>query len=263
MEWNEMKLALARLELPLGASVGSAATDRAGVAAKALPWLVERHEQAVAAAIDKMLFGGLEDAEQAALKGLDAALWRTIAANAAEWLLAEGEIRIDGAAQRVADLLLAPAGPAFTASERIWLERLARQPLRMYAVVEVVPGQQIVLRDALDAAAAPFAVDAAAASRVLAAGDLAALRVSRAEAAGEMSWACYRFDGQTGAGIVAQLREGEERLGDTGMDLAGIASLLIRLCWLVQHFKPLSRAPASVPQTLACTCGDRDCKDKT
>lgn len=249
MKLEDIKATLSRLEPPFPR----------GTAATAFGWLLDRHGETVAAAVDKMLFGGLDAAEQAALKSLDPGQWEAINANAAEWLLAEGEIQVAGVPRRVADLLLSPDGPSFTATERLWLEQLARQPLRMYAVTAVVTEQQITVRDALDDAAAPFVIASAAASRAVQPGSLIGMRITRAGSPAEVSWALYGFDAQTGAGVVDQLREAVERLGTDGMDLTGISSLLIRLCWLVQHFENLSRQRAARGQgsPSACACGGK------
>ena len=243
MRLEDIRAALSRLAEPLPRGAAVAAFD----------WLTERHGEAVATVIDKMLFGGLEESEQAALKGLDPAQWETIDANAAEWLLAEGEIAIDGVQRRIVDLLLGPDGPPLTAPERLWLEQLAQQPLRMVAVVDAVPGQPLAVRDALDADAAPFVIAGAAANGAVQPGSLIGLRITRAGNPAEASWARYVFDAQPGAGVVDQLREAVERFGADAMDLNGISSLLIRVCWLVQHFENLRSQGAPS----ACACGGK------
>ena len=243
MRPEDIKAALSRLEAPLPRAT----------AEKAVDWLLERHGEAVAAAIDKMLFGGLDEAERAGLNGLDPEQWAAINANAAEWLLAEAEIQVEGVPRRVADLLLSPNGPSFTPTERLWLEQLARQPLRMYAVIDVVTGQQITVRDALDTAAAPFVIASAAASRAVQPGSLIGVRITQPGNPAGMSWAMYGFEAQPGAGVADQLREAVDRFGADGMDLAGMSSLLIRLCWLVQHFENLRGQGAPS----ACGCGGK------
>jgi hypothetical protein len=69
--------------------------------------------------------------------------------NAMEWFLAEGILTLKGQDHRVADLLLGRGAPLFSAEQRQWLELLTTMPLRLYEIVEVIPGKSMTLRDML------------------------------------------------------------------------------------------------------------------
>lgn len=71
-----------------------------------------------------------------------------------EWLLAEGSIAVKGAQRNVAELLLAPGGPAFAPGQRRWIEQLRRRPPRLYGITDILPGVGMRLCDALDTEAA-------------------------------------------------------------------------------------------------------------
>lgn len=85
-----------------------------------------------------MLNDDLDNEEQTELHQLDEKDWQGVQINAMEWLLAEGSIAVKGAQRNVADLLLGPGGPAFSASQRSWIEQLHRRLLRLYDVTEVL-----------------------------------------------------------------------------------------------------------------------------
>lgn len=120
---------------------------------RAVGWLAQHHRKAFTAAleeeIDAAAFGwfddGDDDAAREAMAGIDDALWQQLQLNLTEWLLAEGDIKVKGENQRVADLLLGPSGPLPSVGQRAWLEQLAQRPLRLYDVTDVVPGTGITV----------------------------------------------------------------------------------------------------------------------
>ena len=67
------------------------------------------------------------------MAGLDDALWQQLQLNLTEWwLLAEGDIKVKGETQRVAELLLGGCGPLLSVGQRAWFAHLAQRPLRLY-----------------------------------------------------------------------------------------------------------------------------------
>ena len=90
-----------------------------GAVERAVAWLALHHRKAFVTAleeeIDAAAFGCFDDDDEAAaveaMRGIDDALWQQVQLNLTEWLLAEGDIKVKGENQRVAELLLGASGP--------------------------------------------------------------------------------------------------------------------------------------------------------
>ncbi|UUZ77882.1 SEC-C domain-containing protein [Polaromonas sp. P1(28)-13] len=155
------------------APVAPAAESHEGAVERAVAWLAQHHRKAfavaLAAAMEEAVFEFFDDEDEAcdAMADISDALRQNVQINLTEWLLAEGDIQVKGEHQRVAELLLGPRGPLLTTGQRAWLEQLARRPLRLYDVTEVVPGVGITVCDALDTDQLPQVVVERAGSQSL------------------------------------------------------------------------------------------------
>lgn len=210
-----------------------------GAAERAIDWLMKRHQNAVSAAFDEMIFHGLSDSERDALHGLDKETWQGIQVNATEWLLAEGHILINGQHIRVSDALMGRGGPLFTVGQRHWIEQLARQSLRLYDVTDVIAGRQMTLCDSLDTETAPIIVHEVSGSKGLRIGTQIGVRLMQVENHFELSGAAYPFSPLWGPRLVALMRESIERDEKQPRELSGHLSYLIRSEWLKQYLNPM------------------------
>ena len=151
----------------------AAADAHEGAAERALAWLAQHHRRAMAAALNTAIddaaaeIFGDEDEARAAIAGMSEELWDQLRLNLTEWLLAEGDLKVNGTFRRVAELVLGTRGPSMTGGQRAWLEQLARRPLRLYDITEVVPDACITLCDALLTDQPPRMVSERSASRSL------------------------------------------------------------------------------------------------
>src|SRR5207302_2827469 len=109
-------------------------------------------------AVDDGFFGSLNEKDYSQLQEHES--FRGIRVNALEWLLAEGNISVNGHERRVSEMLLGQSGPQFSAPERQYLELLAAAPLRFYEVVGVTPGTSMSLKDMLARASPPALLNA-------------------------------------------------------------------------------------------------------
>lgn len=89
---------------------------------------------------------------------VDEDAWKLILINLGEWLLAEGDIEVKGQWREIKEYLLGRDGPALSPAQGHWIEQLGKQPLRLYTVREVRPGEGLTLVDALDMEASPLRV---------------------------------------------------------------------------------------------------------
>ena len=218
---------------------------------RALDWLTTRHRKAVGVAIQEMLFEGLSDEERSALDGLDQDTWQAIQLNATERLLAEGQILVKGEARRVAEVLLGPGGPLFTADQRGWITQLAERPLRLYEVTGVIPGKQMTLCDALDTDAEPIVAHERSGSQESLLGTQIGLRLMEVGDHWELSGATYPFSRLTGPTVITLMREAIEAFGPRREDLPGFLSSLLRRKWLEQFV-----APAPMPTLMDAYSGE-------
>lgn len=206
---------------------------------RAIDWLMKRHQNAVSAAFDEMIFHGLSDSERALLHGLDRETWQGIQINATEWLLAEGHILISGQNIRVSEALMGRGGPLFTVGQRHWIEQLARQPLRLYDVTDVIAGRQMTLCDSLDTEAAPIIVHEESGSKGLRVGTQIGVRIMQVENRFELSGAGYPFSPLWGPRLVDRMRKSVGTYENQPRDLPGHLSHLIRSEWLQQYVSPM------------------------
>ncbi len=228
------------------APAAPAADSHDGAVERAVAWLAQHHRKAFAAAleeeIDAAAFGSFgddeEDAAREAMAGIDDALWQQIQLNLTEWLLAEGDISVKGERQRVSELLLGPRGPLLTVGQRAWIGQLARRPLRLYDVTEVVPGTGVTLCDALDTAQAPIAVTEHEGSRSLRPGMQIGARVMEVAGGHQLSGAVYPFSMMSGHAMLEQLRALMEQPSRHEEDNVLMIGLSIIKGWLAQYLRP-------------------------
>ena len=215
-----------------------------GAVARALSWLAQHHRKAFAAAlqeaVDEALFKIFENEDDAreAMAGIDDALRQQIQLNLTEWLLAEGDIQVKGEPQRVAELLLGARGPLLSTGQRAWLEQLARRPMRLYDVTEVVPGASITLCDALDTERPPQVVTERSGSRSLKVGMQLGARVMEVDGGNQLSGAIYPYSLWAGRSVQAQLREIAAQPSRHEEDNVLMIGLTIIEGWLAQYLKP-------------------------
>lgn len=178
-----------------------------------------------------MLNGDLDNEEQVRLQQLGDDDWQGVEINAMEWLLAEGSIAIKGVQRKVAELLLGPGGPAFTAGQQRWIEQLQRQPLRLYTITEIMPGVGMRLCDVLDIAAAPRMVYEKSGSASAQIGGLIGVRIMETGGHLEMSGAAYPFSRMMNASLLAELH--------AAGNAPAVLSEIIRRRWIAQYVRPL------------------------
>ncbi len=239
------------------ATAPQSADPHAGGVESAIAWLSQHHRKAWAkamtSAIDDAVSGIFDDEEQArkALAGMDQALWTQVQLNLIEWLLAEGFIQVTGESRPVAELLLGPRGPLLTIGQRAWIEQLARRPLRLYDVTEVVGGVGITLCDALDTAQPPLRVTERSGSRTLRVGMQIGARVMEVAGQHQLSGAIYPFSVWGGRAVQDRLRA--LMAGTRADNQAGISMLGHEIIegWLQQYL-----VPAPLPQMVYGATGE-------
>lgn len=216
----------------LRAEENDVASDRFEAAPRAIKWLMAMHGPAVWEAIDRGFFGSLDDDEYDLLPDQYHAAYKGMMINALEWLLADGFMTVKGQERRVAELLLSRGGPLFSAEQRLWLELLTTIPLRLYEIVEAIPGECMTVRDVMLPDRPPVLVREESGSRQLIKLDLIAARILPAEDHFELSGAVYPFPRDRSWDLLEELR-GELEGVDPDSPLAKeITSAIIPDHWL-------------------------------
>ena len=162
----------------------------------ALSWLEERYHDEIDEAIYFDFLGEPDEERSAAFDGLFSRIGDTIVINTGEWLLTEAELDIDGKRIKAHDLVLGTGGPLLTAHGREWLQELARRPLSLYEVRDVIKGEGLILADMLHPDQPPVEVKEKTASNILVPWDTFGARLLRRNGIFVMSGAVYPMDRQ-------------------------------------------------------------------
>ena len=234
-----------------------AASTATGVAdaavGRALEWLREHHAEAVERTMFFEFFESLTDEQLEEVNALPEDLRDTVHLNALEWVLAEGEIDPTGAEEHfvpVMELVLGEGGPLMDVNERRYLELLATEPLGLYEVVDVVPGDGVWLVSTLADERERFWVRERTASQSLREGDILAARVLPSDPA-VLSGAVYPFNRPQYLPLRGRILEGpRERGGQLEADWVSAVIIEAWLSVLVGPPPALTHASTGEPMLL-------------
>ena len=196
--------------------------------------VAHRRQAAVAErrGLEVELLAALEEFESAAvddgrpLAGSDYEYYKM---QALEWALAEGVTEIDGREVRLRDLVL-EAGIVLEADQRLWLERATEEPLKLWKIVGVSPGEGLELQDLLDEGAETVWTAERSGSRRLRRTEVIAARLARWNGGWEIA-ALYSIPDHEVLRLVSHL---EDEVGAGGADprRARRVGRLIRDYWV-------------------------------
>lgn len=215
-----------------------------------IEWLHRNHRKAMSVALENLLQEMLSDDEIEQLHELDEAQVAGIFINLNEWLLAEGHLLIKGKERRVSEYVLGINGPSLTPGQRQWIMQLENNPLRLYDVTDVVPGQQFTACDVVDLHRNPIVVQERLGTQSLRPGMRLGCRLMRVDTHFEMSGAVYPFSLLAGESVAEQLKEIDQELAGE-QDLAHEMGKEIMAMWLEQFV-----TPAEMPTMMDAYSGD-------
>lgn len=226
------------------------APEHANAARVVLDWLERNHHKAMSVALAALFKELLSDAEIQQLGELDAETIEGILINLSEWLLAEGHLLIKGAKRRVPEYVLGIHGPPLTPSQRHWLTQLENNPLRLYDITDVVPGEQMTLCDVLSPDAPPVVVRERSGTHSLRPGLRLGCRLMRVDTHFEMSGAAYPFSMLASASVGERLKAIAVEF-PSQRDAAHEMGIDIMAMWLQQFV-----APAPMPMMMDAHSGE-------
>ena len=164
----------------------------------ALSWLAATYPEETAQAFHEGFLGEMTDEEQECLDELPSGLQGMVSINSSEWMLADGDLIIDGTPKRVIDLILGAGGPSLPTRGREWLKALGEFPMSIYEVRETKPGEGLQIADLLDLDAEPVWVRERSASKSLVRWDVLGARLAQQDDAWVFSGALYPFEREEG-----------------------------------------------------------------
>jgi len=198
----------------------------------AVNWITQHYGDALAAWVEEVWFDGVDAGQRRGISTADPSIKHIHDTNLLEYLIAEGEFdtatddKKKSKKQKVFKLLL-DASLDLTGDQIDYLKQLGKNPLRLYQVVESVPGEsfslQICRPDGESAAKDdPVMIEDKWISRMLDIGDTVGLRLMQTGGVWETSGAVYHIPNE----YVSDL---QVRLGDADAD--NYSSTLV-LFWL-------------------------------
>jgi len=164
----------------------------------ALSWLAQTYPEEASQAFYEEFFGEMSDEEQACLDALSPGLQEMVNVNSSEWMLADGDLFVDGEMKPVIDLVLGPGGPLLPVHGRSWLKALGEFPMSLYEVRESKPGEGLQVVDLLCSDSSPVWVRERSASKSLFRWDIFGGRLARKDDAWVFSGAMYPFEREEG-----------------------------------------------------------------
>lgn len=218
----------------------------------ALSWLEERYPEEVGAAVHYDFMDEPDEERAEAIDELSPRLDQAVSVNIGEWLLADAELDINGKDIKAHELILGKSGPLLTSHGMEWLQELAKRPLSLYEVREVIKGKGLILTDMVRPDHPPVEIREKAATNFLAVWDTFGARLVWQDDIFVMSGAVYPMERETALDCLAEIkRELEYEEGDPALDRYITTSIIIDY-WLdsILETKPL-------PELVDASTGDK------
>ncbi len=211
--------------------------NRAGIVA--IEWLGKHYPEEMK---DNMTLGFCESLTEDQIEELGKLpqdLQDMFAINLGEWMSAEAGTFHNDETERFIDLALRPDGAPLAPAQREYLELAADQPMGLYEVVEVKPGDGLWLVDTLDAESERIWVRERTASRSIQTGDVLGARIVPTEPK-VLSGCLYAFPRPQYLRIRQEILSGPKEKGGRP-DRGWVSEVIIRewLSLLVGRMPPI------------------------
>jgi hypothetical protein len=172
--------------------------DEENAVQTALSWLAKTYPEESSQAFYEGFLGEISEEEQECLDSLPPGLQSMVGINSGEWMLADGDLIIDGETKRVIDLVLGTDGPRLPVHGREWLKALGAFPMSLYEVREAKPGEGLWIADLLRPDEPSVWVRERSASKSLIIWDVFGARLAWQDGDRVFSGALYPFDREEG-----------------------------------------------------------------
>ena len=194
----------------------------------ALDWLYATYTEEAAAEVHYDFMDEPDEERVAAIGALSEHLENALDVNIGEWLLADAQIIVNGQEVAASELILGKGGPLLTPHGREWLRELAKRPLALYEVREVVKEKGLILADMLHPELPPVEIREKAVSKFLRPWDTFGARLLWQDDSFVMSGAVYPMDREAALDCLAEMTsELEYENGDATLERSITASTII------------------------------------
>ena len=185
----------------------------------AIDWLQETYPDEVAAAAYFDFMDEPDEERQAAIDMLSGRFENAVDVNLGEWLLADAQLEVNGQDVAASEVILGKGGPQLSARGREWLQELAKRPLALYEVREVIKEKGVILGDMLHPELPPVEIREKAATRFLRPWDTFGARLLWQDDSFVMSGAVYPMDREMALDCLAAITsELEHENGDATLE---------------------------------------------
>ncbi|MGB5195607.1 MAG: SEC-C metal-binding domain-containing protein, partial [Candidatus Deferrimicrobium sp.] len=177
-------------------SAAALSGDEHAAVATAIAWLKANYEEEVDDAIVETYLGGIDQEELDAVHALPPGPKGMLEINIGEWLVCDAVLEVEGKRVRAVDLALGSGGPLLTAHGKEWVKAIGENPLSLYEVQAVTPGEELEVKDLLQSDAPVVKVTERSASRTLVKWDIFGARIARRPDGHVFTGAIYPMDRQ-------------------------------------------------------------------
>lgn len=172
----------------------------------ALNWLHTKYPEEVDEAVYAGFMGDRDEDELDALQGLPPHLGQAVAINIEEWLLADGELAINGKDCLAIDLVLGAKGPRISPAGRDWLTEISRRSLSLYEVREVRKGEGMLLQDLVYTDEKPVWVQERSATEFIVRWDIFGARLACKDGQMVLTGAVYPLERSVALACLEEIR---------------------------------------------------------
>jgi len=123
--------------------------DDAAVAKQALDWLGKKYPDGVREAVFGGFLGALKKRERETVGSLSSEMQELINVNIGEWLLTDAKIPVQDGEKPVREIFMEGESLPLTTEGMKWLADLRENPLSLYEIRSVEPGEGMLLSDML------------------------------------------------------------------------------------------------------------------
>lgn len=215
----------------------------------AIDWLHATYPEEAAAAVHYDFMDEPDEDTQAAIEALSEHLENALDVNIGEWLLADAQLIVNDKEVAASELILGKGGPLLTAHGREWLQELAKRPLALYEVREVIKEKGLILGNMLHPELPPVEIREKAATRFLRPWDTFGARLLWQDDRFVMSGAVYPLDREAALDCLAEMTsELEYENGDATLERSITASTIIDY-WLDPRSEKVRNAVQQRPES--------------
>src|ERR1039457_7370410 len=162
-----------------------------------LSWLEQSYPDEIGEAVHYDFMDEPDEERTDAIDSLSPRLEQAISINIGEWLLADGDLDLNGKDIKANELILSKGGPLLSAHGREWIKELGKRPLSLYEVREVIKGEGLIVADMVNPDQKPVHIREKAATGFLVPWDTFGARLVWQDDSFVMSGAVYPMERQT------------------------------------------------------------------